>query len=482
MIKNERQYRITKAQAARLEHALAELSNPSKKEESIHPLLLKAEKEGINSQLDDLRTEIIEYEELRAGKYEVPALDTLAEFPLILIKARIAEGLTQKELAEKLGLKEQQIQKYESTEYGSASLSRIREVAEALGVKLSDESIIRPSRTSLADLINRLREAGLDRDLVMKRIIPATLLEQASVTGGANDGLVYQIARHVGRIFGWTPSDILSESGVPLGMNLAGAKLKVAVNANEKRVNAYLIYAHYLALTLVPFMKNQKQEVLPDGPDGPYELRRAILDNYGSLTLANVINYLWDLGILVLPLNNPGGFQGAYFRENFRHMIVLKQKTSSASRWMFDALHEAYHSLQEPRQPNLIVVEHDDMSRERLSPDEVIASQYAGAVLLGKDPNQLAGKCIQEAKGDLRFLKSAVRKVAAIEKIPVDSLANYIAFRVSMNGQNWWGAAGNLQNVGQNPFSIAKDILLERVDLARLADPDLKLVERALVE
>lgn len=481
MIKNERQYRITKAQVARLDHALAELTHSSDEERNIHPLLLKAEHEGINSQLTDLCAEIKEYEELREGKYAIPTLDLFIEFPLILIKARIAKGLTQKKLAERLGLKEQQIQKYESTEYTSASLSRVREVAEALGIKLADDWIMRPSGTSLASLVNRLKEAGLDRDLIMKRIVPPSLSEQLRVGDTeASDNLVCQVAHHVGRIFGWAPHDILEQQGLPLDMKLAHAKLKVAANASGKRVNAYIVYAHYLVLTLLQTMKSREQQT---APEDPYETRDAILARYGALTLSNVLKYLWDLGILILPLNAPGAFHGAYFREDFRHMMVLKQKTSSPSRWMFDALHELYHTLQEPKQPNLVVVEHEDMSKERLSSEEEItASQYAGAVLLGKNPQLLAEQCIKEANRDLRMLKSAAKRVASIENVPVDSLANYLAFRLSLEGQNWWGTAQNLQNGGPNPFLIAKDVLLEHVDLSKLADSDIQLVQRALIE
>ena len=39
----------------------------------------------------------------------------------------------QKSLAGRLGLKEQQIQRYEASEYASASLARVRSVAEVLG-------------------------------------------------------------------------------------------------------------------------------------------------------------------------------------------------------------------------------------------------------------------------------------------------------------------------------------------------------------
>lgn len=40
-------------------------------------------------------------------------------------QGRIAAGLSQKELSERLGLKERQIQRYEATDYASANLTRV---------------------------------------------------------------------------------------------------------------------------------------------------------------------------------------------------------------------------------------------------------------------------------------------------------------------------------------------------------------------
>ena len=57
------------------------------------------------------------------------------ELATVLIKARVAQGLSQRDLAERLGLKEQQIQRYEATDYASASLARIKEVVSALGAE-----------------------------------------------------------------------------------------------------------------------------------------------------------------------------------------------------------------------------------------------------------------------------------------------------------------------------------------------------------
>ena len=75
----------------------------------------------------------------------VLGLDSLAALPEALIRARIAAGLTQKELATRLGLKEQQVQRYEATRYAAASLTRIQAVAEALGVRI-EERITLPVR------------------------------------------------------------------------------------------------------------------------------------------------------------------------------------------------------------------------------------------------------------------------------------------------------------------------------------------------
>ncbi len=54
----------------------------------------------------------------------------------MLIQARIAAGLTQEQLASKLGLRRQQIQRYEATGNQSASMERMNDLIRALGVRL----------------------------------------------------------------------------------------------------------------------------------------------------------------------------------------------------------------------------------------------------------------------------------------------------------------------------------------------------------
>ena len=141
MIKNERQYRITKAQADRFLQTLESLRQHSGETEGAHPLIAKAQEDALRSQLADLEGELREYESLKAGKFQIDELSVVAELPTVLIKARIAQGMSQKDLAERLGLQEQQIQRYEATDYASASLTRIKEVVSALGAATSKSAL-----------------------------------------------------------------------------------------------------------------------------------------------------------------------------------------------------------------------------------------------------------------------------------------------------------------------------------------------------
>ena len=132
MIKNERQYRIAKAQAGKFEEALSAFLAESGDDRTTHPRLVKAQKDAMRSQLESLRQELTEYEDLESGNTPPPDLEYISVVPRDLIRARIASGLSQKELAARLGMPEQQIQRYEAKEYESVSLARISEVAKVL--------------------------------------------------------------------------------------------------------------------------------------------------------------------------------------------------------------------------------------------------------------------------------------------------------------------------------------------------------------
>ena len=137
MIKNERQHRITKAHAEKFRATLHELATTPRPKE-VHPKLWEAQQNGVKSQLEDLEAELREYETLKADGAKMLELDSLDGLPKVLIQARIAAGLTQEDLAARLGVKPQQIQRYEASDYQTASFARLREIARLLGLHLRE--------------------------------------------------------------------------------------------------------------------------------------------------------------------------------------------------------------------------------------------------------------------------------------------------------------------------------------------------------
>jgi ribosome-binding protein aMBF1 (putative translation factor) len=139
VIKNERQYRITQAWVKKFRASLKEL-NATSRPEKVHPKLWAAQKAGVQSQLRDLEAELREYESLKSGGQKILELDSLDALPKVLIQARIAAGLTQEDLATRLGLKPQQIQRYEANDYQTASLGRLLEIARVLKLRVRERA------------------------------------------------------------------------------------------------------------------------------------------------------------------------------------------------------------------------------------------------------------------------------------------------------------------------------------------------------
>ncbi len=412
----------------------------------------------------------------------------MAELPRVLVQARIAANMSQKELAERLGMKEQQVQRYEATDYAGASLTRLQEVCEAIGLNIRKD-LFMPSVARTPDpLFKRFREIGFDKEFVLRRLVPAAVADLAKTDPDRATGqVIFHATNSASRIFGWTPAAILGSSPLPVNPRvLASARFKVPANADETKLSAYTVYAHYLALLLLEATADLPVKPIPTAAD---EVRAAIISAYGEVTFPNSLRYLWSLGVPVLPLKDSGAFHGACWRVSGRNVIVLKQRTPAIARWLHDNLHEFRHAGEEPDQPERTIIEAPETSPERRESDEEVeATMFASDVVLNGRSEELARLCVQATKrrgrgsGRLELLSSVLPGVAEREGVPTDSLANYMAFRLSLQGENWWGPAMNLQRTDEDPWRIARDILLEHAKLSRLSGLDRDLLARALTE
>ena len=132
MIKNKLQYKLTKTSAENFERRLTWLRETPGAQDNLDPILAKAEEDGLQSMIDELTEELQEYERTKQGDVDMTSLTSVHMVPSTLIRARIARGLSQRQLAQLVGLKEQQIQRYESNDCSNVDLGRVQEIARAL--------------------------------------------------------------------------------------------------------------------------------------------------------------------------------------------------------------------------------------------------------------------------------------------------------------------------------------------------------------
>jgi transcriptional regulator with XRE-family HTH domain len=473
MIRNERQYRITKSQADLFAQQLRERGAESKKS-ALHPRIQKAQHDALKSQLDELREELAEYEGLRDGNTNVLELSSIEELPSALIRARIAAGLTQRELAHRLGIKEQQIQRYEATEYAGASLERIRAVMSTLGLRSREEVFLPSMDISHEQVVRRAASVGLGKEFLEKRILSVAQHDAPA----RNDVTALSAAGILNRIFGWAPATLFGTAPLVIGgPALVGARFKLPQNASTRSTEAYAAYAYYLArlvLRATPALPTTKLST------DAAEVRKAILSR-GEMSISTILDYVWSVGIPVLPLSDAGTFHGATWRLSERNVIVLKQGARLESRWIHDLLHEFRHAAEDPGASEFACIDYDTpIDQDHESEAETVASMFAGDVMLAGRAEELAEECAVEARGSIEKLKSVVPRIALREKVSTAALANYMAFRLSLQGQSWWGAATNLQSGGADPWLIARNRALSSLDLSRLDDVERMILLRAL--
>ncbi len=89
--------------------------------------------------------EVTWYERVRRRDFE--AIQSLAAIGRLLIAARIANGLSQKELADRLGVSEAQVSRDERNEYHGVTVERAQRILEALGETVTARITEKPLAT-----------------------------------------------------------------------------------------------------------------------------------------------------------------------------------------------------------------------------------------------------------------------------------------------------------------------------------------------
>ena len=137
MIKNENQYNVTKTRLEEFERALNSLKKANEEDE----LLTKIMADSLKSQIETFNKELKEYEFLIEKKPSI-IISSINHLPEALIKVRLIKGISHSSLARMTGLKKQQIQRYESTNYEGANFGRLMHIANAMEAVMEDTKVV----------------------------------------------------------------------------------------------------------------------------------------------------------------------------------------------------------------------------------------------------------------------------------------------------------------------------------------------------
>jgi DNA-binding XRE family transcriptional regulator len=127
MIENDLQLRVSKTKLAEFKTTLQSLE-----QDDLATRAKTVRRNAVLSLIAELEEDIQTFEHLRGSQAQILDVNNLEELPNQLIQARVARGFTQAELAARLKMKPQQIQRYEASKYANASLTRVLEVARVL--------------------------------------------------------------------------------------------------------------------------------------------------------------------------------------------------------------------------------------------------------------------------------------------------------------------------------------------------------------
>jgi DNA-binding XRE family transcriptional regulator len=95
-----------------------------------------------------LKEEVDSYEGLKRGEFE--ELDNLRGLGHLLISLRIAQGISQRDLAKRLDVHESQVSRDERNEYFGITLERAIKVLDALNVRLRTKVEVEPQDMAAA--------------------------------------------------------------------------------------------------------------------------------------------------------------------------------------------------------------------------------------------------------------------------------------------------------------------------------------------
>lgn len=148
MIRTDGEYQQARSRLLEEKRRLSE-HEARMKERGLGPAELKRAIDPLRSFTLQLEEEVEAYERMQRGSFE--PIVNLAGLGRLLIAARVFRKVSQRDLAQRLGVHESQVSRDERNEYRSITVERANRILDVLGVELFSE--MRPSSAGSAETV-----------------------------------------------------------------------------------------------------------------------------------------------------------------------------------------------------------------------------------------------------------------------------------------------------------------------------------------
>jgi HTH-type transcriptional regulator/antitoxin HigA len=361
IITNDRNVREAEALIARIDEALSSEQVLKAIVEGLPREVIEGVRRTLSVERHELSEAVHDYLEAKAGRPERLTSRVGADPGSSLIVSRIARGWSQKELARRVFLPEQQIQRYEAEHYRSISLAGLIRIGRALGVRITadlasaiDSVFIPAFETSSSDLQKVLKHA---RD--------AGWIERI---GKSDDALITDIRR--------TIAEHVGEHGTP---SLFRAGLKVREDSEDWFLLAWKAQVTRKALAQQNRIRFRPTDVswlsalvkLSAQEDGPVAAQRMLAEH--------------GIVLVIEPQIAGMGIDAAAFLVGDTPVIAMTLLRDAIDNFWYTLLHEIGHVILHYR-TGLAAGFFDDVESASVDEMEAEADKFASNMLI---PEQL---------------------------------------------------------------------------------------------
>lgn len=362
LISNDRQVREIEATIAELDEALSS-------ERSLNSIVKGFPGDvidGIRRSLSAERKELIEqlqaYREAKDGNFTLLKRQAGNDPGAFLIAVRLIRGLSQKDLARKLGLREQAIQRWEAERYRTITLTNYQKVAQTLGV-----------RWQLVEDTPLTEKWGLSYDINRDDL---TKVARHAQTHGwlisdsnSEENAVATLVRHIG--------DHVIRYGTP-------TLLRTGLRKNDRPENwSMLAWKAQITRRAEKIIADKRLRYRPIDVSWLVDLVRLSPLEDGPIRACNLLSE-HGIVLVVEPQITGMSLDGAAFLVDDIPVIGMTLLRDTLDNFWFTLLHEVAHIVLHYR-TGLSSGFFDDFSETQMDGFEDEANQFAGSLLIPEE-------------------------------------------------------------------------------------------------